>query len=185
MGYDDIIQEGDLFVYSFKAPKDRVAVFIGEKGVTKKQLTDEMGVQLEIDGREGDITAKSDDSLRLYIAKDVLKAIARGFNPEIATLLLRPDYTFELIDMTEFANSKDALIRLKGRVIGFKGKSWKTIEDLTECNMVVYGKTVAIIGQLEHMSTARKAVEALLSGSQHASVYKWLEKQRRSFKAQF
>lgn len=185
MAYDDIIQEGDLFIYSFKAPKDRVAVFIGEKGATKRQLTDDLDVRLDIDGREGDITAKSHDSLKLYIAKGVLKAIARGFNPELATLLLRPDYAFELIDMTDFATTKDALTRLKGRVIGLKGKSWHTIEDLTECNMVVYGKTVAIIGQLDHMPIARKAVEALLSGSQHSAVYKWLEKQRRSFKAQF
>lgn len=180
MGYDEIYQEGDAFVYSFKVPKDRVAVFIGSKGEMKRRLHEDLGVHLDVDSREGEVTAQSDDSLQLYIAKDVLKAIARGFNPEVAMLLLKQDYAFELLDISEYTNSKDGLKRLKGRVIGAEGKSWKTIETLTDCYLTVYGKTVGIIGELSRLTTAKRAVEALLSGSQHAAVYKWLEKQRRN-----
>jgi len=183
MGNDDIIQEGDNFVYALKVPKDRVAVFIGNKGQMKKQLKDELSVNLEIDSQEGDVLAKSKDSLKLYIAKDVLKAIARGFNPEVAMLLLKPENSFDMLDISEFATSKNSLHRLKGRVIGFQGKSWKTIETLTECYLAVYGKTICVIGELERVSVARRAIEALLSGSQHAAVYKWLERQRRNFHA--
>lgn len=180
MPHDEILQDGDGFTYSLKVPKDRVAIFIGEKGSMKKQLDDELDVKLDVDSREGEITVLSKDSLKLYIAKDVLKAIARGFNPEIATLLLKPDYAFELIDISEFTTSKDGLKRLKGRVIGMEGKSWKTIEQLTECYLSVYGKTVCIIGELTRVSIAKRAVEALLGGSQHAAVYKWLERQKRN-----
>ena len=66
MGNDDIIQEGKHFLYTLKAPKDRIAVFIGDKGRMKKQLKDELSVDLEIDSREGDIVARSEDSLKQH-----------------------------------------------------------------------------------------------------------------------
>jgi len=50
---------------------------------------------------------------------------------------------------------------------------------MTGCFISVYGKTVAIIGLISQVSIARRAVESLLMGSMHASVYKWLEKQKR------
>lgn len=179
---DDIVQDGEGFIFQLKVPKDRIAVFIGEKGVTKRKLQDHLGVQMDVDSREGEVTLISQDSFKLYIAKDIIKAIARGFNPEIAQLLLKQDYVFELIDISDYVSSKEGIQRLKGRVIGVQGKSRSTIENLTECFISVYGKTVAIIGETNHVMVARKAVESLLSGSQHAAVYKWLEKQRRTFR---
>lgn len=181
MAHDEILQEGEYFVYSLRVPKERVAVFIGHKGEMKKRLAQDLDATLSVESRDSEVSIRAKDSLKLYVAKDVLKAIARGFNPEIALQLLRADYTFELLDITEYANTKDGLMRLKGRVIGAEGKSWKTIETLTETNLSVYGKTVAIIGEISRANTARRAVESLLSGSQHAAVYKWLEKQRRNF----
>ena len=58
----------------------------------------------------------------------------------------------------------------------------KTIEDLTETYVSVYGKTIGIIGFSENVAIARKAVESLLSGSPHSTVYKWLEKRRSDMK---
>ena len=66
--------------------------------------------------------------------------------------------------------------------IGEGGKSRKTIEDLTECYISVYGKTIGIIGEPENVAAARKAVEDLLKGSPHGNVYKLLEKRRRMIK---
>ena len=71
---------------------------------------------------------------------------------------------------------------MKGRIIGAEGKSRRTIEELTETNVSVYGKTVSIIGLAEGVDMARRAIETLLSGSPHANVYKWLEKKRRELK---
>ena len=180
MAYDEIIQEGEDFSYSLKVPKERVAIFIGEKGATKTQLEKELGVSIDVESREGEVSIVGSDSLKLYIAKDVLKAIARGFNPDVATLLLQEENVLEIIDVSEFAHTKDAMQRLKGRLIGYQGKSRKTIEQLTECYLSVYGKTAALIGSLEQVSVAKRAVEALLGGSQHAAVYKWLERQKKS-----
>ena len=119
----------------------------------------------------------------MYTAREIIKAIGRGFNPEIAKLLLKPDYIFEIVDLTEFVGkSKDAMLRLKGRVIGKEGKSRRLIEELTECNISVFGKTISVIGLPESAASARRAVESLLRGSTHANVYKWLEKRRREMK---
>ena len=46
----------------------------------------------------------------------------------------------------------------------------------------VYGKTIGIIGECENSVIARRAVDSLLTGSTHANVYKWLEKNRRELK---
>ena len=78
--------------------------------------------------------------------------------------------------------SKNTLLRLKGRVIGKDGKSRQLIEELSEAYVSVYGKTVCIIGTAESASMAKRAVEYLLQGSTHASVYKWLENRRREMK---
>ena len=170
------------FSYELKIPKDRVAVLIGQKGKTKNHLESITKIKLDIDSKEGDVTIKGTDALGMYSAKEIVKAIGRGFNPEIAQLLIKQDYAFELLNLSDFSRSKNDEKRLKGRVIGEKGKSRKTIEDLTGVYISVYGKTIAIIGEITAVGYARKAIDSLLSGSPHANVYKWLEKQKRIIK---
>ena len=152
-------------------------------GTVKKEIEDSTKTKLTIDSKEGDVFISGEDALGLYAARELIKAISRGFNPEIATLLLKPDYVFEVVDVSEFVGkSKDAMLRLKGRVIGKEGKSRRLIEELTECNISVFGKTISIIGLPESAANARRAVESLLKGSTHANVYKWLERRRREMK---
>lgn len=170
------------YSYELKIPKERVAVFIGKQGEVKKSIEDETKSKINVDSREGDIFVSGEDALGLYTAREVIKAIGRGFNPDVAKLLLRNDYVLEVVSMVEFAKSKESMKRLKGRVIGKEGKSRRLIEQLTESYICVFGKTIGIIGEPESATAAKQAVEALLRGSNHASVYKWLEKRRRSLK---
>ena len=170
------------YSYELKIPKNRVAVLIGKEGSVKKDLEESTKTKLNIDSKEGDVFVSGEDALGLYTAREVIKAIGRGFNPDIAKLLLKSDYIFEVVDLSEFVKSQTAMLRLKGRVIGKEGKSRRLIEELTECNISVFGKTISIIGQPESAANARQAVESLLRGSKHANVYKWLEKKRRDFK---
>ena len=171
------------YSYELKVPRNRVAVIIGKEGSIKKEIEESTKTKLSIDSKEGDIFVSGEDALGLYTAREIIKAIARGFNPEIARLLLKPDYIFEVVDVSDFVGkSKDAMLRLKGRVIGKEGKSRKLIEELTECNISVFGKTISIIGEPETVSSARRAIESLLRGSTHANVYKWLERKRREMK---
>ncbi len=172
----------DEYIYEEKVPKDRIAVIIGKKGVTKKTIEEEAGVKLFIDTKENIVKIKGEDALKLFNAREVIRAIARGFNPDIAKLLLKPDYSLEIINIKDYARTKNAEIRLKGRVIGEEGKSRANIERLTDCFISVYGKTVSIIGEVEKVQIARRAVIGLLQGKTHRSVYSQLEKKRKQFK---
>src|SRR3989344_2848827 len=170
------------YSYELKVPKNRVAVIIGKEGGIKKEIEESTNTKLSIDSKEGDVFVSGEDALGLYTAREIIKAIGRGFNPDVARLLLRQDYVFEVVSLSDYSKNKESMTRLKGRVIGQDGKARKLIEQLTECYVCIYGKTISMIGEPESTSAAKQAVENLLSGSTHANVYKWLEKKRRELK---
>jgi ribosomal RNA assembly protein len=161
-----------------KIPRDRIAVLIGKKGKIKKEVETATKTKLKIDSREGDVDISGKDAINLYNAREVIKAIGRGFNPDVAILLLKQDYVLEIINIEDFARTTN-IKRVKGRLIGTKGKARKTIETLTECYISVYGKTVSIVGSAENVVLARRAIEGLLRGAKHANIYKWLERRRK------
>lgn len=167
------------FSYELKIPEERVAVLVGTKGETKKEIEKLTKSNLDI-SKEGDVIITGEDALLLYTCQDIVKAIARGFNPKIALLLLKQDYAFEMIDMKDVAGkSKNTLQRLKGRVIGKGGKAREEIERLTGTYISVYGKTVGIIGEQQQVTLAHEAIAMLLKGAMHKTVYTFLEKKKK------
>ncbi len=170
------------YFYELKIPKQRIAILVGKKGIVKKRIEELTDTKIKINSKEGDIFVKGKDNLKLYSCQTIIKAIGRGFNPEKAQLLLRADYAFEIINIHDYAKTHADLIRLRGRVIGKKGKSRKTIEALTNCFISVYGKTISIIGLAEDVALCVRAIEKLLRGAPHSKVYSWLEKKRAEFK---
>ena len=171
------------YSYELKIPRERVAVLIGKEGEMKKNIEADTNTRIKVDSREGDVFVYGRDALGLYTCREVIRSIGRGFNPEIAKLLLKQDYVFEVISLNDYTGkSKNTLLRLKGRVIGREGKSRRLIEELSEAYVSVYGKTIGIIGLPESASMAKNAIESLLKGSTHANVYKLLEKRRRELK---
>lgn len=173
---------GDEFAYELKIPKERVAVLIGKNGSVKKQIESSTASMLHIDSEEGEVKLIGTDAMGLYTAREIVRAVGRGFNPEIALLLLKQDFGLEQVNINGYADTPNDMKRLKGRVIGEDGKSRRLIEELTGCNISVYGKTVSMVGNLEWLPSARRAIEALLSGSPHSSVYHWLEKRRKELR---
>ncbi|MCX6708623.1 MAG: KH domain-containing protein [Candidatus Woesearchaeota archaeon] len=171
------------FSYELRIPKERVAVLIGKKGEIKRTIEHETKTKVQVNSEEGIVSLNGEDALLLYMAREIVRAIGRGFNPDIALLLLKQDYGFELIPIQDYVKTENDLERLKGRVIGEGGKSRKTIEELTQTNVCVFGKTAGIIGPAENINTARRAIESLLAGSPHAHVYRWLERQRTTKRA--
>jgi ribosomal RNA assembly protein len=175
--------EGNIEV--LKIPKDRIGVLVGKKGETKNKIEKELGVEIDID-EDGEITVFSTeeqkDPLATWKARDIIRAIGRGFNPEKALKLVSDDYILEIIDITDYAHSDNAIRRLKGRVIGSGGKSRRYIEDLTDTDLSVYGKTIAILGEYEPVQIAKEAVSMILRGSSHAKMYKYLERHRQDIK---
>ncbi len=114
---------------------------------------------------------------------DIVKAIGRGFSPNRAMFLGNEDYGLDIIDLEDYVGeSSNAQERIKGRIIGKAGKSRQLIEELTETQISVYGRTVAIIGKVETLPTAREAVLMLIRGSFHKTVYNYLFAYRRQLK---
>ena len=78
-----------------KIPKDRVGVTIGKNGKIKHQLEIITKTELKIDSETGNIaissTEETEDPLAIWKARYMIKAIGRGFNPEIALRLDNED----------------------------------------------------------------------------------------------
>ncbi len=178
-----IDMDGNIEV--LKIPKDRIGVLIGKDGSIKNKIESELGVELDISD-DGEITIYSSqsqkDPLATWKARDIVRAIGRGFSPEKALKLISDDYVLEIIDITDYATSDNAIRRLKGRVIGSGGKSRRYIEDLTNTHLSIYGKTVAVLGEFEPVQIAKEAVSMILRGSSHSKMYKYLERHRQDIK---
>jgi ribosomal RNA assembly protein len=174
----------DTFV---RIPHERVGILIGPEGKTKTEIENKLGVRLDVD-TEGSVTVtlteKARDPSMLLRAKDVAQAIGRGFPPETAFRLMRnEDDIFDLIDLRLiFGRSESDVKRVKGRIIGSEGKTRKLIEELSEADVVVYGHTVGIIGSFEQADTARNAVQMIIDGAEHHTVYKYLQRKRTELK---
>lgn len=169
-----------MFDYEIKIPKDRIPVLIGKKGNVKRKIEKATGTKLIIDSEEGNVVIKSEDSFAAFNTRSIVQAIGRGFNPSVALQLTNETYTLQLVEITEFTGkSKKKMYRLKSRVIGTKGKAWKTVERLTGCKLSVYGKTIGIIGPVEEVELARQAIEDLLKGAPHSHIYQYLQDKKK------
>ncbi len=171
-----------------KIPKERVGVLIGPDGRIKKSIEEKLAVELQIDGEAGDVNIllkeNATDPSTLFRAKDVVTSVGRGFSPEHAFRLIRDEEAvLDVLDLRiVFGKSEADIKRVKGRIIGMNGKTRTIIEELTEANVAVYGHTVAIIGTIEQAQIAREAIEMLIKGNMHGTVYRFLHRKRRELK---
>jgi ribosomal RNA assembly protein len=162
-------------------PLERVGVLIGREGSIKSKIEQGFMARLLIQSETGVVEVvprdDSQDPTTILRARDVVVAIARGFSPERALTLLDDDIVLDVIDLREtFGRNERDIARLKGRVIGREGKIRRLIEEMTDAKVSVYGHTIAMIGEYETVTAAREAIELLLKGKQHSTVYKLLRR---------
>jgi len=168
-------------------PKDRIGVLVGPKGTVKSRVENSMGVDLTIDSETGlvDIRLRKDtqDPSNALRAKDIVVAIGRGFSPERALSLVNEDNILDVLDLHDIFGKNEAEIRrVDGRIIGREGKTRRIIEEMTGTLVSVSGHTVSIIGSYDSVSTAKDAIEKLLKGRQHGTVYKFLRRKKSEAK---
>ena len=169
-----------------RIPQDRLGVLIGPEGGTKRRLEDRTGTQVLIDSESGEVTideAGVQDPVLALKARDVVQAIGRGFSEERAFRLLEDDVYLEVLDIKDFARSKARLEQIRARLIGTHGKTRRILEELTSVDVSVMGHTISLLGPTFEMAIAREAVVMLLRGSEHATVYRFLERKRADIKA--
>ena len=159
-----------------RIPEERLKILKREKKV-KEQL--EKFTESKIKFNE-EVEIECEDPLRIWRIKQVVQAFGRGFDFDNAMNLLDEEYYLETIEIKDYTGkSRGRMITLKGRVIGTKGKTKKLIENYTETKLAIYGKTICIIGKWDRVMLAKKAIEMLLSGRLHTTVYRFLEKVKR------
>ena len=115
-----------------RIPQARIGVIIGKNGSTKNLIEKKAKITLEIDSAEGVVTIKpikdDDDPIHVWIARDIIKAIGRGFSEEKALKLLDQDYYLDIINLEHDSNR---LRQIRGRVIGENGRTRRVIEQST------------------------------------------------------
>ncbi|MCJ7450256.1 MAG: KH domain-containing protein [Candidatus Nanohaloarchaeota archaeon QJJ-9] len=160
-----------------RIPDERVGVLIGEDGETVEELKELTNTEIEVD--EGEINVEGEDPMEEIRAQRIVKAIGRGFSPEKAFRLLEDNSDIAIIDVTDYEETKNGKERIKGRVIGRDGEAKEHIENETDTEISVYGKTVSILGEVKNVHIAKKAVEKLLEGRSHGTAYQVIDKNRQ------
>jgi len=170
-----------------RIPVERIGVLIGPGGSVKSQIEKACKVRLTINSETGEVeiasTPKMEDPSLLLKAQNIVLAVGRGFSPEKALKLLDDEYLLEIFDLRSLVGrSRKNLVRVKGRIIGERGKTRRIIEEATGVDISVYGHTVAIIGRHDEIPVAREAIQRLISGSEHSTVYRMLGRRRHELK---
>ncbi len=160
-----------------RIPAERVRVLLGTEGKTKSQIEKKCKIKLAVD-REGEVRI-SGESADVFFARDVIIAIGRGFEPKKALKLTNPDYQFYLFRLKEYLPTDKAIKRVKGRIIGENGKMKEEIENATDSDLCIHGNTVGIISKIDSIEYAKEAVDMLISGAKHSTVYGYLGRAKR------
>ena len=74
----------ELFEEELLIPQERIAVLIGPDGKAKKQIEKAGNIKLQINAKEGNVKIIAEDSIALWLGRQVIEAIGRGFNPTTA-----------------------------------------------------------------------------------------------------
>ncbi len=168
-----------------KIAASRIGVLIGKGGATKKDLETRTQTTITIDSKEGlvKVEASDENAVTLLRAVEVINAINRGFSPERSFEMIEDEnLILDVIDLGGLAEGPRQLDRLRGRIIGKDGRAREQIEDMTDVEISVFGKTVALIGDPEQLRTARAAIEMLIEGIPHENVFAFLDRKKKESK---
>lgn len=166
-----------------RVPAERIGAIVGRNGKVKKRIEKLTNTVLEIDS-EGTVTITSspdpEDPVLAWKARDIVRAIARGFSPSRALNLIDDDARLIIISLREFVGSSvSQQKRVAGRIIGNNGRTRRVIEETTETKISIYGHTVSIIGVDPGLEYAHRAIQMIINGAPHSAVYAQLERMRR------
>ncbi len=177
-----------LFHETVKVPLDRVGVIVGRNGKVRRRVEKLANVKIDVNS-EGVVTItapeNTEDPVLAWKARDMIRAMARGFSPKRALSLIDDDMQLIVVSLRDVVGSSpNQMKRVAGRIIGENGRTRRVIEQTTETKISVYGKTVSIIGMSPGLDYARRALDMLIAGAPHSAVYSRLEKMRRAMNRQ-
>lgn len=145
-----------------------------KREVLKNKEKLEQKLNCKINLKEKTITIDT-EPYNEYEAQRVFDAINLGFSVEKALLVLDEENDFIKINIKDHANTKNLEV-VRSRLIGTHGKTKKTIEEITKCNVSIHDNQVGIIGPAEITESALTAVTNIIKGTKQANAYKYLER---------
>jgi len=151
---------------------------VGKIIKNKRAIEKSMGVSLKFSDEGITITSKKDDAYDEFIAKEMIEALEQGFTFESVIKLKNEDYMFQKINVKDLARPS-RIKTIMGRLIGEKGRTKEIISEMTGCDVAIHDFSVSIIGNTDDVEIANQAIRSLIQGSPHASVYAYLERNRR------
>lgn len=144
---------------------------------TKPELEKTLNAKIIIKGKQ--ITIETNDPLNEYEASMILEAMSFGFSADKALLLKNEGYIFRKVHIKDFTRRKN-LRDVKARIIGTKGQTLQTLEQLSTCFFELKDNEVAMIGPAIKIEEATTALTNIIKGSKQANAYKFLESMNRS-----
>jgi len=161
-------------------PKKRIAEFKRKNGALQREIEKRCGVKIKLVESEDELEINAVDETQAgneWIAEQVCRAIALGFDSHRAFKLCGDDYFLEEIDLAQSVRgSPKALHRYKARIIGENGKVKHNIEEFTGAFLAISDEKVAFLGAFEEIKLAKDAVFKILEGKEISTVYTFLEK---------
>lgn len=145
----------------------------------RKELEKKLKVEIKIQGRR--ITVNSKKTLDEYEASQVLEAINFGFSAKKALLIKEQGMLLRIINIKDFTRKKN-LKEVRARIIGKQGKTKKTIENISDCPLILRDNEMGIIGYPESIEELIGGITRLIRGTKQSNTYRYLEKMKTGHK---
>ncbi|MBI3334370.1 hypothetical protein HYZ97_02695 [Candidatus Pacearchaeota archaeon] len=150
-------------------------IYLKKTAEIKKErimLEERLRVRINVKGKAVSFKGEPVDE---FEAMHIFEAVQFGFTLKDALLLLEPDMQFRKLHIKDFTRRKN-LYEVRSRIIGREGKTKRTIEDISDCVLVLNENTLGIIGSAEAIDTTLTALKSLIGGSKEGNVYRYLER---------
>jgi ribosomal RNA assembly protein len=144
----------------------------------KKKLEKELKVRITNKGKILFVDGKAEKE---YVAIEVIEALNLGFRTSQALLLTEEDFILEKINIKDLTKRHD-LERIRGRIIGTRGKTKEILQNLSDCFISLHENTVGIIGRAENIERVMIALESIIHGQKQGKAYSYLERERNKEK---
>jgi len=146
----------------------------------KENIEKTLNIKLTNKGKLVFVDGSADNE---FTALQALEAINTGFSTYKSLSLKNEKIIFQKLNIKDLTKRQD-LERVRGRIIGTKGKTLQTLHNLTNCEISLQDNFIGLIGDAEYMEDAMQALTSLVQGSKQGNIYARLEKQKKKKRVQ-